>query len=861
MRKTAAVLVILFLVGWSRILSGQVVLVREGDEWNFFRGLTAPPPEWNEPDFDPIEEGWESGATGIGYGDDDDVTILDDMQGVYVSVYLRVEIEVLEDLEDFIWVLRVRYDDGFVAYVDGEEVARRGLVGEPPFFDELASDHEITSPVGFDEDILLPDGSLLLTPGDHVLAVEVHNTNFDSSDLSFSAELAAAPFLLTSVEPSFGPVEGGDTVAIRGLGFELTETPEVRFGAVDSGDVEVVNSQLLRALVPPAAASGPVDVEVADSRGRAVLPAGYRYISPSQMGLHFGDDAATRDDEFVTASSPGDLEDEGTIEIWFQREGGGFFFFRRVLLAIGTPGADVFIIELGNNDVRATSFAGGEGFALTAGSPISTDVWYHLAFTYSPVGRRLYLDGELIGEDTYAMQLTGGVQMRVGDGFGNNRNFQGNVESVRVWNVERSSEEIRHFRYALFESEPGLESAWPLLEGGGLTSANVGPSGTDLIFGASPGAEPADPDWAVLEDFPTLAIAAVEPSVGSIEGGDTVLIYGKGFTTDPPTEVSFGQVASPSVGVVSEWELEVEVPPGQAFGSVDVSVQSGEGTVVVPDGYSYEPDEIHPLVSEGDIWYYFVGTFAPPSDWASLDFDPEDTGWGSGPTGIGYGDDDDATDVSQMMNTAATLYAWIEWELEGSPAGIDLLRLRLRFDDSYVVYLNGTEVARDLVAGRPPLFDELASGLHEITGGPGEFDVELDITFASDLLQSGRNALAIEVHNATLDSSDLSLSAELVYAGDLAPPGPVFTRGDIDGSGTITVTDCVRILRALFFGEGLDCEEAGDGNDDGRLDISDPIFLFDFVFRGGARPASPFPEPGPDLDDDALGCEVPGLVE
>jgi hypothetical protein len=116
--------------------------------------------------------------------------------------------------------------------------------------------------------------------------------------------------------------------------------------------------------------------------------------------------------------------------------------------------------------------------------------------------------------------------------------------------------------------------------------------------------------------------------------------------------------------------------------------------------------------------------------------------------------------------------------------------------------------------------------------------------------------LAVEVHNATLDSSDLSLSAELVYAGDLTPPGPLFVRGDVDGSGTLTVTDSIRVLWAIFLGQPLDCEEAADVNDDGLLNITDPIYLFDFVFRGGPLPPAPFPEPGPDLDDDPLGCDA-----
>ena len=48
-------------------LVGQTPLVDEGDTWYFLRGREAPPIDWATWDFDPIDAGWEVGATGIGY--------------------------------------------------------------------------------------------------------------------------------------------------------------------------------------------------------------------------------------------------------------------------------------------------------------------------------------------------------------------------------------------------------------------------------------------------------------------------------------------------------------------------------------------------------------------------------------------------------------------------------------------------------------------------------------------------------------------------------------------------------------------------------------------------------------------------
>src|SRR5581483_5758859 len=85
-----------------------------------------------------------------------------------------------------------------------------------------------------------------------------------------------------------------------------------------------------------------------------------------------------------------------------------------------------------------------------------------------------------------------------------------------------------------------------------------------------------------------------------------------------------------------------------------------------------------------------------------------------------------------------------------SPADVDSLILTLDYDDGFVAYLNGTEVARMNVAGNPAAFNEVASADHE--AGTAE---EFDLSANKSLLRAGQNVLAIEVHNVSLTSSDL----------------------------------------------------------------------------------------------------------
>ena len=83
------------------------------------------------------------------------------------------------------------------------------------------------------------------------------------------------------------------------------------------------------------------------------------------------------------------------------------------------------------------------------------------------------------------------------------------------------------------------------------------------------------------------------------------------------------------------------------------------------------------------------------------------------------------------------------------------------------------------------------------------------------------------------------------------PPGP-------DRDKAITLTDAVQIAAYLFRpgATALTCLDAADTNDDGILDVSDPVYLLFYLFRQGPAPPAPFDQEGSDPTfRDNLGCE------
>ena len=70
------------------------------------------------------------------------------------------------------------------------------------------------------------------------------------------------------------------------------------------------------------------------------------------------------------------------------------------------------------------------------------------------------------------------------------------------------------------------------------------------------------------------------------------------------------------------------------------------------------------------------------------------------------------------------------------------------------------------------------------------------------------------------------------------------------------ISDAIAMLSYLFAGGSLTCEDAGDANDDGGLNISDPIYLLGYLFGDGPVIPPPFPGPGDDPTGDPLGCDA-----
>jgi hypothetical protein len=148
---------------------------------------------WIQPGFD--ASSWNSGTGGVGFADGDDNTIIPTSS---ISVFVRKEFTISDLSVIKKVILNMDYDDAFVAYVNGIEVARNGITssGQPIYnqFGEISHEAKLYQnqyPDQFLFDIL--DFPATLLQGTNVLCVEVHNQTATSSDLT------CRPFLSVGV--------------------------------------------------------------------------------------------------------------------------------------------------------------------------------------------------------------------------------------------------------------------------------------------------------------------------------------------------------------------------------------------------------------------------------------------------------------------------------------------------------------------------------------------------------------------------------------------------------------------------------------------------------------------------------------
>ncbi|MBI5384940.1 MAG: right-handed parallel beta-helix repeat-containing protein [Verrucomicrobia bacterium] len=207
------------------------VLASHTNFWFWRRGTSEPPADWRISADAALDAAWQLSRGGFGYGDSGiagETTTISGMTGVHSTLYVRQSFTVgeLADANAHLR-LRVDYDDGFVAYLDGVEVARRMFLTNSPgtFVPRTATttnSHEASccnAPTNPAETIDLGIVGTRLAPGTHVLAIIGINGTLGSSDFHLIADLI---------------LDGGASAVLNGELFSLVTTNTVTLSGTNT---------------------------------------------------------------------------------------------------------------------------------------------------------------------------------------------------------------------------------------------------------------------------------------------------------------------------------------------------------------------------------------------------------------------------------------------------------------------------------------------------------------------------------------------------------------------------------------------------------------------------------------------------
>ena len=200
----------------ANFLPAQDTILPNGATWRWAKGtneVSNPTSLWRGTGFN--DATWSVGNAPFHYGEGlAGGTLLSDMRSNYTCIFLRVPLVVTNVVEIASAQFVVNYDDGFVAWINGTEVARASVTPASPVYTHVASvgreaDPAVTFVIG------LAPASYLQT-GTNILAVQAFNSSVNSSDFRFETmlqvtKLSLDPPVITSIVPAPDSVLGALT--------------------------------------------------------------------------------------------------------------------------------------------------------------------------------------------------------------------------------------------------------------------------------------------------------------------------------------------------------------------------------------------------------------------------------------------------------------------------------------------------------------------------------------------------------------------------------------------------------------------------------------------------------------------------
>ncbi len=190
---------------------------------------------------------------------------------------------------------------------------------------------------------------------------------------------------------------------------------------------------------------------------------------------------------------------------------------------------------------------------------------------------------------------------------------------------------------------------------------------------------------------------------------------------------------------------------GTLFAPVTVETTAPAGYNFV--GWQSTKSQTTALCEHNDSWWYYDQGSLDDTSWKTMSTIGN---WLEGTAPLGYGKTDIATTTEQHLPT----YYYRKTITLPRQTDDDERHFTINWtaDDGFILYVNGKEALRHLMPDGTPTYNTLATSY--APANPDSGTAELP----ASLFHSGRNVIAVEVHNNVLTSSDIYWDAEIIMA-------------------------------------------------------------------------------------------------
>ena len=174
--------------GWKKSTGSTVRILKSNDTWKYYDKGEVTDDNWHGNSFN--DASWSSGQAPLGYsmnGIKTTVSYGSDAERKNPTTYFRKTITLSETpTAGDVFQLNYQLDDGCIIWVNGKEAGRVNMRSGTVNYDHFSSTYAGSDPF---------TGTLNISPtlfhkGSNVIAVEVHNTSYTSSDLFWACELS-----------------------------------------------------------------------------------------------------------------------------------------------------------------------------------------------------------------------------------------------------------------------------------------------------------------------------------------------------------------------------------------------------------------------------------------------------------------------------------------------------------------------------------------------------------------------------------------------------------------------------------------------------------------------------------------------